>query len=137
MKNYPKINWKKPTLSVLVLLILVGCAGPDPQKFFGSSTKASLEIYMDSGTSVQLEETKDPAKIQQFSSFISKEKTKEFTCGYDGRIVFTRKGTEYVVNFKLDEDCRHFAYIIGESLYCREITDEGMQYIEDRITEAL
>jgi len=140
MKKFPKKNWSRLTLSVCLSAALSGCyQGPDPQKFFGSATEASLEIYFGGGEQVfttPIEQTSDPELIRRYSSFIGPDKTKAYTCGYDGRIVFTKDDVGYDVNFNLDPSCRHFAYIIGDALYCRTITDEGLDYITEKITEA-
>lgn len=121
-----------------ISLLLTGCYnGPDPQHFFGKSTKASLEFYIDGTSTLQVEETTDPATIRRWASFISKEKTPAYTCGYDGRIVFTKEQQTYDVNFNMADSCRHFMYIIDDALYTRKITDEGATYLNETMVKII
>lgn len=133
-KNQPK-NWRRLTLSSVLLLALCSCNGPNPQTYFGSSTQASIEFYVDGVTTLQVEVITDTEEIKKLASFISKERTEYFKCGYDGRIVFTRKGKPEAVNFNMNPDCQHFSYIIDEELFCRKMTPEGLDYLVKKMEE--
>ncbi len=97
--------------------------------------KIQLIFYQSDGPEKFVDIT-DRSEIKQFDAFISNEDTPVYTCGYTGRMVFflypdmapPGKNT-IVVEFNVDESCRHAAYYFDDALQTKTLTKKGVDYL--------
>lgn len=85
------------------------------------------------GTSTDLVgTTSDPAEIKRLVAGINGGTAPEYKCGYDGKILL-KKGGEVLLNidYNLDPDCQHAAYIIGEEMKFTLFTEDGISLLEE------
>lgn len=72
----------------------------------------------------------DTDNLMRASQIISNNEAPAFKCGYDGSLSYV-KGEEILLSaeFNLKDECRHLAFMDGETLMHREMTDTGFEFL--------
>lgn len=77
-------------------------------------------------------ETTDAHAIQKMLRFADGKKTEEYTCGYDGNIMFFKKGSlagDISFNFSVD-DCHHFLHFAAGKLTATAMSNEAADFLK-------
>lgn len=127
----------------LLAILLVACGDPSKSQLdeIASSTE-KIELYI-SNTAL-LDEMLRQGLVEgkplvtftnkdniagNLLKYISDEATPEYKCGSDGMFKFIAAGKViFELEFKLNKDCRHFAFAADGKAQFRKITPEGLQY---------
>ena len=126
----------KPIVFFATLVLLVSCSNSPLVSHLQDSDSLVVKFtqHEDSSTTRTITTTEDPA-IQTMLQFTDGEKTEEFKCGYDGNILFYKKGVlaaDIAFNFTGD-GCHHFLHDVNGKLVatkmnngsCRSFTYPG------------
>lgn len=106
-----------------------------------NTEKIQVVFYNDSIPNTTLEIT-DKSEIKKFGKFISDKDTPLYKCSYDGQLIFIlssdiangNKNT-ITMEFNLQPDCTHIAYMYAEGLHTKELSEEGVAYLKRRRNE--
>lgn len=103
-----------------------------------SKNTESLQIvfYNDSIPN-KIVEISDKSEIKKFGKFITNKDTPLYKCDYDGQIIFilsddVSSGDKNTITmeFNLQPDCTHVAYMYAEGLRTKELSAEGVEYLK-------
>lgn len=100
-----------------------------------NTDKIQVVFYNDSVPNTIVEIT-DKSEIKKFGKFISSKDTPLYKCTYDGQLIFllsddvaTGKNNTITMEFNLQPDCTHVAYMYAEGLHTKELSAEGVEYL--------
>ena len=78
--------------------------------------------------------------IQDCADIISNKDTPFMKCRYDGKIIFflhpnVAPGAKNTISieFSLEPGCRHAAYVYGDALQTKELTDGGISLLQEML----
>jgi hypothetical protein len=110
----------------------LGCKQSVTQKSFSGSDSLVI-IYKDerAGTITKTVETTETTAIHKITGFIDAAETENFKCGYDGKMIFYKKGVQVQeVDFKMkDKSCNHFSFILGDKLVSTKMVNEAIDFL--------
>lgn len=118
---------------LLFVFIFFGCKESAIKQSF--SPADSLVIHFkneQSGIIIRTVETAEATAIRRVTEFIDAPETKQFKCGYDGKMFFFNKGQRIQeVDFKMKEDsCRHFIFLINGKLVSTKMNHEAVDFLD-------
>ncbi len=101
-----------------------------------NTEKIDVVFYHDDKPNTVIQIT-DKAEIKKFGNYISTKDTPLYKCKYDGQIIFrisdditSNDKNTITMEFNLQPDCVHVAYMYSEGLRTKELTPEGMSYLK-------
>jgi hypothetical protein len=122
----------KTILFFATVLLLVSCNNSPLVSHLQDSDSLVVKFTQrgDSLTTRTTSTTEDHA-IQTMLQFTDGEKTEEFKCGYDGNILFYKKGTLAAdVSFNFTGDgCRHFLHNVNGKLVATKMSNEAADFL--------
>jgi hypothetical protein len=117
-----------------LLLLLASCGGGSAisKKL---ATCDSLVITFNYGMSdsvIKTVSTTEKKALTKVAGFLSGKKTEQFKCGYDGNIVFYKKGQILLpLVFKYTEEgCRHFLFDMDNKVMSTEMSNEAVDFFK-------
>lgn len=120
---------KKILYVALFILFLTGCGGGNPfDEVIENSTRIEISLYSKGKVVLTIE---DKEQIKAFAKYIMPKYTKEYKCGYDGKVVFDTPGKKYEAEFNLSDDCKQIVCVIDDELISRKLTPEGLEFLRD------
>ena len=123
----------KKILPVLIMImVVVGCKQSAIKQNFSSAD--SLVIHFkdeQAGVVTKTVQTAESKAINRMIEFIDAKETKQFQCGYDGKMFFYTKGQKMQeVDFKMKNDsCNHFAFLLNGNLISTKMSREAIDFL--------
>lgn len=122
----------KPILFFAAVLLLVSCSNSPLVSHLENSDSLVVKFTQrgDSLTT-RTTSTNEEHAIQTMLQFTDGEKTEEFKCGYDGNILFYKKGTlaaDIAFNFTGD-GCHHFLHDVKGKLVATKMNNEAVDFL--------
>ncbi len=121
---------------MVIMFFRVGETNKEISEVVNNTERIQVVFYNGDEPDTYVEFT-DGSAVNQFADFISNKDTPVLKCGYDGKIIFflysdVAPGTKNTVSieFSLDPDCRHAAYMYSNALQTKELTEEGWRFLE-------
>lgn len=100
-----------------------------------NTDKIQIVFYNDTVPNTIIEVT-DKSEIKKFGSYISDKDTPLYKCEYDGQLIFLLNNdvssgdkNTITMEFNLQPDCTHVAYMYAEGLRTKELSEEGVEYL--------
>jgi len=99
------------------------------------SSADSLVVYFkdeQAGAVTKTVQTTEAKAINRVIEFIDSKTTKEFKCGYDGKMFFYNKGQQaQEVDFKMKNDsCNHFSFLLDGKLVNTKMSNEAVDFFD-------
>ena len=121
----------KPILFAAVLL-LASCSNSPLVSHLQDSDSLVVNFTQRGDSSkTRTSSTTETHAIQTMLQFTDGEKTEEFKCGYDGNILFYKKGTlaaDIAFNFTGD-GCHHFLHDVNGKLVATKMSNEAVDFL--------
>lgn len=100
------------------------------------NTESLQIVFYNDSVPNKIVEITDKNEIKKFGKFISDKDTPLYKCSYDGQIIFVLnndvaigKKNTITMEFNLQPDCTHVAYMYAEGLHTKELSEEGVEYL--------
>ena len=99
------------------------------------SSADSLVIHFkdeQAGVVTKTVQTTESKAMSRVIEFIDSKETKQFKCGYDGKMFFYHKGQKIQeVDFKMKNDsCNHFAFEMNGNLVNTKMNTEAVDFLD-------
>jgi hypothetical protein len=137
LKNY-KIM--KLIVSLTAAILFISCGhSPLVSQFEGSDSVAVKFIELGTGAVIKEVATSQTYAIKDLLRFADSEETGQLKCGYDGNIVFYKKGTvagNLAFNYKTD-GCHHFLFMANGRLTTTKMSNEAADFLKDLSFKAI
>lgn len=122
---------------VFMTVMFMRCEKPtELTEVVNNTEKIQIAFYNGDAPDTYVEIT-ERGDIKKFDNFVGSEDTPVYKCGYDGQIVFflypdVAAGTKNTITmeFNLQPDCTHMAYVFAGALQTKTITSEGIDYLQ-------
>lgn len=98
---------------LFTIVLLASCSGSvNTSQLAGADSLVITFNGTNSDSIIKKVSTKEAKAIKKLSNFLDGKETEQFKCGYDGNLVFYKKGVQLLpVIFKYSEEgCRHFLF---------------------------
>lgn len=101
----------------------------------GFNPADSLVIYFkneQAGEVTRTVQTAEGKAIRRIVEFIDGKESELYTCGYDGKMFFYKKGEKMQeVDFKIkDPACNHFAFLLNGKLVSTKLNSEAADFLD-------
>ncbi len=76
--------------------------------------------------------TTEKKAIQKLSNYVDGKASEAYKCGYDGNLMFYKKGTlvgDVSFNYSGD-DCRHFIMLLNDELAPTTMSNEAVNFLQ-------
>ena len=100
------------------------------------NTESLQIVFYNDSIPNKIVEITDKSEIKKIGKFISDKDTPLYKCSYDGQIIFVLnndvaigKKNTITMEFNLQPDCTHVAYMYAEGLHTKELSEEGVEYL--------
>ena len=101
------------------------------------NTESLQIVFYNDSIPNKIVEVTDKSEIKKIGKFISDKDTPLYKCSYDGQIIFVLnndvaigKKNTITMEFNLQPDCTHVAYMYAEGLRTKELSEEGVEYLK-------
>ncbi|MEO7394917.1 MAG: hypothetical protein ABIU11_08210 [Chitinophagaceae bacterium] len=115
------------------ILFLVSCSDSGSSKKFSGTDSLVINFNIpDTDTIAKTITTIEPKAIKKLAGFIDGKTDKIFKCGYDGNLMFYKKGklnSDVSFNFSGDE-CHHFMMINNNELIPTAMSNEAADFLK-------
>lgn len=123
----------KRIFSPAALVLLISCGhSPLVSHLQGSDSVAVFFKQPISGAVIKVVGTAQPYAIQDLLTYTGSKETKQFKCGYDGDMVFYKKGIpagEVSFNYRTD-GCHHFLINNNGKLTATEMSNQATDFLK-------
>ena len=117
----------------LLPLVFISCKQSAVKQSF-SSTDSLVIHFKDeqAGVITKTVQTAESKAINRIIEFIDAKETKQYNCGYDGKMFFYSKGQQIQeVDFEIKNDsCNHFAFQVSGKLISTKMSDEAVDFFD-------
>ena len=118
----------------IILLAFIACSKPSAIKKQLSGTDSLVVQFNKPGTdSIQsILNATDRNAINELIGFIDSQKSPLFKCGYDGNLLFYKKGTlagDVSFNFSGDS-CKHFIMVLNGELTPTRMSNKAADFLK-------
>src|SRR5204863_3977922 len=107
----------KEILPILIMIMAFsGCKQSATRQSFSSADSLVIHFKDEQAAVVtKTVQTTESKAISRMIEFIDAKETKQFKCGYDGKMFFYTKGQQIQeVDFKMKNDsCNHFSFLLN------------------------
>lgn len=114
-------------------LLLISCSNSPLVNNLESSDSLAVRFnHPGTDSIVKVVETTEPHAIQKLLRFADGKKTEQFKCGYDGNIMFYKKGSlagDISFNFSVD-GCHHFLHMTDGKLTATAMNNEATDFLK-------
>lgn len=127
----------KLIISILAGLILLSCgSSPLVKNITGSDSVAVRFNHPGTDSIVKVVEATQSYAIEKLVRFADGKETEQFKCGYDGNMIFYKKGTltgDISFNFSTD-GCHHFLHMADGKLTSTVMSNEAADFLKSLAT---
>jgi hypothetical protein len=120
-----------------LLLILASCGGGSAisKKLAACDSLVITFNYGMSDSVIKTVSTTEKKALTKVAGFLAGKKTEEFKCGYDGNMVFYKKGEMLLpLVFKYTEEgCSHFLFDIDNKVMRTEMSHEAVDFLKSLV----
>lgn len=124
----------KQIIFIAFIFILASCGNKSAlsKQLSGSD---SLVINFNTPQSNTIEKTMTTTEkkaIQKLSNYVDGKASEAYKCGYDGNLMFYKKGTlvgDVSFNYSGD-DCRHFIMLLNDELAPTTMSNEAVNFLQ-------
>ena len=130
----------KLIVCIITVILCISCGhSPLVSQFEGSDSVAVKFKEPATGTVIKEVATSQAYAIQDLLRFTGSEETGQLKCGYDGNIVFYKKGiVAGDVDFNYSTDgCHHFLFMANGKLTATKMSNEAADFLKDLSFKAL
>ena len=123
----------KRFVSIAAVFLLLSCGNSPLVSKLQDSDSIAIRFNLPGTDSiVKVVETTEPHAIQKLVQFADGKAIKEYKCGYDGNIMFYKKGRlagDISFNYTVD-DCHHFLHMADGKFTATKMNNEAADFLE-------
>lgn len=123
----------KHFVCISAILLLLSCSSSPLVSTLQDSDSIAVRFnHPGTDSIVKVVEATEAHAIQKLVQFADGKETKEFKCGYDGNIMFYKKGSltgDISFNYTID-GCHHFLYMTEGKLTATKMNNEAVDFLK-------
>jgi len=120
-------------ISAIILLVACSHSGSAINKQLSGSDSLVINFNIPQTNNIEKTLTTTESKaIKKLSGFVDSKTTEAYKCGYDGNLMFYRKGIlagDVAFNYS-DDGCHHFILTVSYTLTATTMSNEAADFIK-------
>lgn len=115
----------------LCLVFLSGCSSDFLDILKEQTDRIVISLYNDQNSRIEIS---GKSAVTETVGFVSEKQAPAYKCGYHGSMTFYSENTpllEEDAEFNISPECRHIVFLYNNTLFFRELTEDGVRYLQN------
>lgn len=115
---------------IILLTVFTSCDRSAISKKLSKADKLEIRYSMSQSDVIEKSiTTANKHTMNKVIGFLDNSPTVQFTCGYDGKLIFFAGGEQlHIIDFMSDKDCRHFSFMVDEKIMSIKMSNTAAEF---------